>query len=552
MCDLCPEIFTVRKHFVEHSKVHESMVGNTTKSISSKEDTKSIKSNASSFDKGETVRNITHVTENGMMGPFKQEVDTDDVNFPAFDEKQDNRIDMAENMPINVKSEMSSASFPYTSNRSRASVISGTFRIDDEPERKQASAAAARVAFSKSNFQSDNPGMLRKVNADGFNDRSTDFLAGGNLFEPTDFTNSPDFSTLTEVDDMNSFDGLSESLTQESLTKSAKRQRSSDKGEKSVNYFDVNQKLSHYSNSSQSFGFVPSSQCSDSPVDNLSSMRVLQKQKSQISSIVTTETNPTQSSNNSQFNDRDIHKPLSTDHDFQIQDHQTKTPHSSSYPLSSQGKQWPGFSMSPSDFVNSVLSNEHKRDLDRFDSLSTSSKQNPLIQSHSKSESSEVSSSSHADIYSKDNIENQLKSNLFSEFNINTSSQKSTMQGNKHGVTSDNNPSAGSFQGLSRSGFGTSRFPQNFVSEKSDFSVFGQPYMGPYPSITSYSSSVNSSALNNSVTADVNKRHLQGLFSNRSDTLHNNFYLSDTMKDVTGADKGTDDTTSLLSNFDQF
>ncbi|KAL4221395.1 hypothetical protein ACF0H5_019653 [Mactra antiquata] len=542
MCELCPEIFTVRKLFVEHSKVHESMAGNVLKPDSSMIETKPIQSTDVGIENVDFLKTESPDTDSRLKGPFTSRLHDTIENSDFTSGKQDTTLIGSDNLPVTVKSEILDLNFPCAGNRSRASVISGTFRIDDEPDTKH---LGSLNRYSKSNMMSDSATGLSKGNSDMYSVRSNDFLDSGKLFEPSDFSNSPDFSTLTDVDDLNPFEGLSDTISKDTVTKSAKfRHKTNDRGNKSVGYFDPSQKLSQFSNSSQSFGFTPSSsQCLDVTVDN-SSSKVLQKHNSHMNSIQSSDTST--SSDISQYSLSEIPRSLTGDHNFQQHE-----PHGKTTLSSSQNKQWSSYSMSASDFVNSVLSNENKSDLSQFDSSSINTKQTQLIQGLSKSDINDVPSRGH--MYSKDNIENQLKSEIFSDFAAGISNIKSTIHSDKHNVSSASTSSnAGSFQGLNRGGFGLNRFHQSFSSEKSDLSVFGQQYVNQYPGSTSYST-INNSALTNSVTSDVNnKRHLHGIFSNRSESSHNNFYLSDSMKEVTGTDKSSDDTATLLSNFDQF
>jgi hypothetical protein len=226
---------------------------------------------------------------------------------------------------------------------------------------------------------------------------------------------------------------------------------------------------------------------------------------------------------------------VSTGHTSQFQSSQNNLAQGEGYQQNSQNKRWSGFQITDTDF--SFLGE-------------SSNKPDHFNQGLSKSMGNAVNRS---DSFNKDNIENQMKSEMFPDFDISP---------NKPSLSSNyGNNSAGTFPGVSTNAFSPRQFIQNY-SEKSDFSSYSQPFMGNFPhsqnmNSNSLKSSVNPDgqySLDSNVTPDVNKRHLQGIYSGRSDILQNTaFYLpgvDDTMKDLTGTDK--DETTALLSNFDQF
>lgn len=578
MCDLCSEIFSVRKNFIEHSKQHELGTGKLTGSCpGSAMSTGSSHITETSPSLNQFASKINEIsccvnTEKATVQMVKQEVDCESFDFLG---SSNENISNAKGNSLGVKTEFEGMNAGLPNNRSRASVISGTFRIDDESGDSRQSSIQEKVAVSRGNLNVENLVSLTgkgSFNRTSSNLRSPNFLASDRFFEPADFSNSPDFSTLTEGDDLDlsPFGDMSEPLKKDNEKSVKMSQSMCAKQIDPSASLDLKQKImKQFSTSSQSCCTIPVSGSGLPASHGLirqSSASSLQMQNSQISALLSSETTTTHSSNSSQINRGQLHRAASAGQTSPFSNSQNN--HGNSYQPNSQNKRWSGFQMSAADFVNSFLG-EAKADSVAFEPKSYNTKASPFTQSLSKGATSTVAIENRNDVFNKDNIENQIKSELFSEFDISPNNQKSSASlapgSFKQSVPQNRfgNTSSDAFHGINPSSFSPQQFPQNF-SEKSDFSAFGQQFGGPFSQTSPYSSSVSNNSLkanlapdyslDSSVTPDVNKRHLQGIYGGRSDTIQNtSFYLAgvdDTMKDLTGSDK--DETTALLSNFDQF
>ncbi|XP_045162530.2 uncharacterized protein LOC123527251 [Mercenaria mercenaria] len=563
MCDFCSDIFKVRKQLIEHSKQHDVVMGPSVGN-SPRTPTTSVASSQIT----ETGQSLTDVVLNNVeiesrketekFTTIKQEVDSNDFQFLSAG--RENLLNTKENAR-NVKSEMFGVIPGLPSNRSRASVISGTFRIDDESGDSRQSNMQERATFPRGNLSDENFINLpdkSTINRTSSNARSPDFLDSDRFFEPSDFTNSPDFSTLTESDDLDlsPFESVSNSLKKDGDKSVKINQNTSAKQIDSSASIDLKQKImKRFGTNSQPYGAIPVSNSRVTTRHGLlrqSSARNLPLQNSQISALLSSDSTATHSSDTSASGNRGhLHRSASAGHTSHFPNSQNNLSHGTVYQQNSQNKRWSGFQISGTDFGNSL-------DTLGYESKSYSGKSDHFTQGLSKNTGSSVSLGNGSNAFNKDNIENQMKSDMFPEFDV--SPNKPAISPNNFG-----NSSAGAFPGVNPNSFSPRQFIQNF-QEKSDYSSFGQSFLGTFPQTSSYASNVSSSSLKSNVstdgpysldtnvTPDVNKRHLQGIYSGRSDIVQNTpFYLSgidDSIKDLAGSDK--DETTALLSNFDQF
>lgn len=194
MCDLCSDMFTVRRHLKEHSCSKENsqlgVKGELEKTLPKKSnDIKNLNSNY--------ILDKVFSGNNSLVTDFKQEPKSCDDNTglssspPNSD--SENILTLSKFPLTTVKTEdIGLTTFP----RQRASVISGTFNVDSDSRTEHSDSRDSAVLNPSKNKDKS----VRNISKPGFSQSQSH-----RFFDTSEFSNSPDFSSLTE-DDHHSFD----------------------------------------------------------------------------------------------------------------------------------------------------------------------------------------------------------------------------------------------------------------------------------------------------------------------------------------------------------
>ena len=452
MCENCPQIFTVRKDFIAHSQKHriEAFICNHC---------------GTGF----------HDSIKAEMHRLKCPSDRLETNMSSQLSFVDQFLD---------KNQRASTS-------SRASVISANTNfkgMDSGPHSNMADGFYPATVSSNVNVglqnvysKSENPPVSNKMN----------IIDNDKIFEPSEFCNSPDFSSLT------------------------------DDGNLGLELASFHKGKSNLSDKTSVQNQIPMVEDQKITTGNLSGLDLLSQQE-------------VDSRKGKQFQNI------------------TSNLHGSQNSAHSDENRWIGsYQMSANDYVNSLLNKMDDVSVSSSSGIPVSNKRSSVkTENNQFTDLSKFQTTNRMEY--KDNIESQSKSDIFSDFDFPVSNQKvpdlfqsASKSGIVGGVSSQDRVE---FQDTSvnRTSFLPSE-GQNY-QEKSDFSSFSNSFLG-FPQSSSYS--LTGSLFGSSGQNTHKQTGSDSLFTGSQDLMHSNFFLSteESMKGTLPMDK-SDDTAALLSSFD--